>query len=263
MTGVRARGGGLWSQSRAERRANNDRAISGPRAAGSGPLARRLLRCSNGDLPMTGSRPQDPAFTEDQKQYLEGFIAGIATKRGISLPNGAAAPSPPAASSASGMADAGHAPDPAAIHRAAQDRVLAAGGKLVPEELAKREKQPQLRRREASAIGRPEEQCAECARFRLKADANHGAQALFEQKLANLAERLFPLEGLPVRVARQIAKHDEPAQPGHEVDYVLIEVGLVDSGGEGFVQPRHGNRACVARLGGMHEERACRNAHDV
>jgi len=36
--------------------------------------------------------PQEPAFTEDQKQYLEGFIAGIARKSGISVPNEAAPP---------------------------------------------------------------------------------------------------------------------------------------------------------------------------
>ena len=78
--------------------------------------------------------PQDPGFTEDQKQYLDGFIAALARKRGMPLPNGAApaleqAPSLPAS-------------DPAAIHIAAQDRAVAAGGKLVAEELAKREKNP-------------------------------------------------------------------------------------------------------------------------
>src|SRR4029077_20555002 len=89
-------------------------------------------------LPMLGSMPQDPGFTEDQKQYLEGFIAGIAKKHAISVPNGAAVATtaPPDASDAPG------ASDPTAIHIAAQDRAVAAGGKLVPEELAKREKNP-------------------------------------------------------------------------------------------------------------------------
>jgi ferredoxin-nitrite reductase len=82
--------------------------------------------------------PQDNAFTEDQKQYLEGFIAGIVTKRGMALPNGAAATT----SAPPGEAAALQASDPAAIHIAAQDRVVAAGGKLVPEELAKRDKNP-------------------------------------------------------------------------------------------------------------------------
>jgi ferredoxin-nitrite reductase len=78
--------------------------------------------------------PQDPGFTEDQKQYLEGFIAALARKRGMPLPNAAApaAQSPPSPTSA----------DPTAIHTAAQNRAVAAGGKLVPEELAKREKNP-------------------------------------------------------------------------------------------------------------------------
>ena len=79
--------------------------------------------------------PQDAGFTEDQKQYLEGFITALARKRGIGLPNGAASPS----------ADVAPNPpmsDPNAIHIAAQDRAVAAGGKLVPEELAKREKNP-------------------------------------------------------------------------------------------------------------------------
>jgi ferredoxin-nitrite reductase len=77
----------------------------------------------------------DLGFTEDQKQYLEGFIAGIASKRGIPLPN--AAPQ-------TGLAVAAnpYAADPMSIHYEAQDRAVAAGGKLVPEELAKREKHP-------------------------------------------------------------------------------------------------------------------------
>jgi len=74
-------------------------------------------------------------FTEDQKKYLEGFIAGLANKRGISLPGGA--PS-------GGLADAAtaHAADPMALHYEAQNRTVASGGKLVPEEVAKREKHP-------------------------------------------------------------------------------------------------------------------------
>ena len=82
--------------------------------------------------------PQDPAFTEDQKQYLEGFIAGIAKKRAMSMPNAApvATPAPPEGTAAPS------ASDPNAIHVAAQDRAVASGGTLVPEELAKREKNP-------------------------------------------------------------------------------------------------------------------------
>src|SRR5438874_2352127 len=80
---------------------------------------------------------ENPSFTENQKQYLEGFIAGIAKKRGIALPNGAAAQ--PAAQAA---AEPPPTNDPTIIHRLAQDRTIAAGGTLVPEELAKRAKNP-------------------------------------------------------------------------------------------------------------------------
>jgi ferredoxin-nitrite reductase len=80
--------------------------------------------------------PENPAFTEDQKQYLEGFIAGIAQRRGMPLPNGAAPDDAP------GLAEVAPTNDPILIHRAAQDRAVAAGGKLVPEELAKRAKNP-------------------------------------------------------------------------------------------------------------------------
>jgi len=79
-----------------------------------------------------------PAFSEDQKQYLEGFIAGIARKSGILVPNEAA----PAASPAIAGEPAPPSTGPDAIHIAAQDRAVAAGGTLVPEELAKRAKHP-------------------------------------------------------------------------------------------------------------------------
>jgi ferredoxin-nitrite reductase len=68
---------------------------------------------------------QDQGFTEAQKQYLVGFITAIAGKRGNPVPA-------PVASGA----------DPTASHREAQDRAVAAGGQLVPEELAKRDKNP-------------------------------------------------------------------------------------------------------------------------
>src|SRR5437868_3797195 len=83
--------------------------------------------------------PENPGFTEDQKQYLEGFIAGLAKKRGIALPNGAAPPAPDPAATPSEPASGN---DPTGIHRLAQDRAVAAGGALVPEEVAKRAKNP-------------------------------------------------------------------------------------------------------------------------
>ena len=68
---------------------------------------------------------QDQGFTEAQKEYLDGFITAIAGKRGSAVPTPAAAGG-----------------DPTAIHREAQDHAVAAGGQLVPEELAKRDKNP-------------------------------------------------------------------------------------------------------------------------
>ena len=82
--------------------------------------------------------PQNAGFTEDQKQYLEGFITALARKRGIGLPNSAAG----AALASNGAVASLPSSEPSAIHIAAQDRAVAAGGKLVPEELAKREKNP-------------------------------------------------------------------------------------------------------------------------
>jgi ferredoxin-nitrite reductase len=70
----------------------------------------------------------DPVLTEQQKQYLEGFLAGLKNR------GGAAAPAPAASASAPSGPDA--------IHIAAQDRFVAAGAKLVAEELAKRAKHP-------------------------------------------------------------------------------------------------------------------------
>jgi ferredoxin-nitrite reductase len=74
----------------------------------------------------------DHGFSEDQKQYLEAFILGIAGRRGLSGTN-------PAASST--VANP-YPADPMAIHYEAQDRAIAAGGKLAAEEIAKREKHP-------------------------------------------------------------------------------------------------------------------------
>ena len=61
------------------------------------------------------------SFTEEQKSYLEGFVAGSGMRNSISLPQ----------TPATGPAD---------IHRRAQDRFLAEGKKLTNEEQAKRSK---------------------------------------------------------------------------------------------------------------------------
>src|SRR5471030_1246757 len=68
-------------------------------------------------------------FTPDQKRYLEGFSSGLAAARAArgQLPAGA---SP------------GEPTGPDAIHIKAQDRVLAAGGKLSEQEKFKRDQHP-------------------------------------------------------------------------------------------------------------------------
>ncbi len=63
------------------------------------------------------------AATDEQKLYLKGFLSGVAAKTG-------AVP----------MASTGGMPGD--IHRAAQDRFIAAGKKLAPEEEAKRQSHP-------------------------------------------------------------------------------------------------------------------------
>jgi ferredoxin-nitrite reductase len=80
----------------------------------------------------------DQPFTGEQQEYLKGFMAGVEARRGaLGLP---AAPAGDPA-----VADATD------IHRAAQDRAVAAGGKLTAEEEAKRKKHPLDRFDEISA----------------------------------------------------------------------------------------------------------------
>jgi len=84
---------------------------------------------------------QDSGFTEEQKQYLEGFIAALVKKRSAELRR--VSPSVGASEQISGI-ESGEPrlKDPAFIHIEAQNRWVQAGGKLVPEELAKRAKHP-------------------------------------------------------------------------------------------------------------------------
>jgi ferredoxin-nitrite reductase len=84
---------------------------------------------------------QDLGFTDEQKQYLEGFISALVKKHRAELPTS----SPPIETDAQTggiAADEQRLKDPANIHVQAQDRWVTAGGKLVPEELAKRAKHP-------------------------------------------------------------------------------------------------------------------------
>ncbi len=85
--------------------------------------------------------PQDPGFTEEQKQYLEGFLSAIAKKRGIGTP-ALSADTQDNGQTSRIAASNEQKNDPNYLHIAAQNRAVAAGGTLVPEELAKREKHP-------------------------------------------------------------------------------------------------------------------------
>jgi len=84
-------------------------------------------------------------FTPDQKRYLEGFVSGLQAAR-----------------AARGLAPVGGAPSaagrlhggPDAVHLAAQDRQVAAGGKLAEQEKFKREEHP------FDAYGRLKDQAA-------------------------------------------------------------------------------------------------------
>ena len=64
-------------------------------------------------------------FSPEQQRYLQGFMAGVEARRGSLTPGGG---------SAGGA--------PADALRAAQDRTIAEGGKLVPQEELKRERHP-------------------------------------------------------------------------------------------------------------------------
>jgi ferredoxin-nitrite reductase len=81
------------------------------------------------------------AFSGEQQEYLKGFMFGVEARRAASgLPLGP------------GGGEA--AADPNDLQRAAQDRTIAAGGKLVPEEEAKRKKSPFLRFDEIGALAK-------------------------------------------------------------------------------------------------------------
>src|ERR1700722_3593729 len=84
----------------------------------------------------------DAGFSAEQQEFLKGFMTGVEARRvAFGLPATPASP-------------AGDAPPAGAtdIHRAAQDRTVAAGGKLTAEELAKRRKHPLDRFDEISSL---------------------------------------------------------------------------------------------------------------
>ena len=80
----------------------------------------------------------DEPFSAEQQEYLKGFMAGAEARR-----SALGLPATPVA---------GPAAEPDDIHRAAQDRAVAAGGKLTAEEEAKRRKHPLDRFAEIGAL---------------------------------------------------------------------------------------------------------------
>ncbi len=84
----------------------------------------------------------DEPFSAEQQEYLKGFMAGAEARR-----SALGLPATPVAGSAA---------EPADIHRAAQDRTVAAGGKLTAEEEAKRRKHPLDRFDEIGALAAAE-----------------------------------------------------------------------------------------------------------
>jgi ferredoxin-nitrite reductase len=85
------------------------------------------------DLKLVGTA-QAGDFAPEQKRYLEGFLAGVQIARAAKSVGSASAPGAPAAASEL------LGPDIAALK--AQNRVLAAGGKLSDQERFKREQNP-------------------------------------------------------------------------------------------------------------------------
>ena len=80
--------------------------------------------------------PETQALSEEQKQYLQGFVSGVEVRRASRrLPAGGKAAGEPAPA-------ATEPEPPEAIHRRAQDRFLAEGKKLSLEEEAKRARNP-------------------------------------------------------------------------------------------------------------------------
>jgi ferredoxin-nitrite reductase len=78
-------------------------------------------------------------FSSEQQEYLKGFMFGVEARRGALGPAAAPAADAPLA-------------DPNDLQRAAQDRTVAAGGKLTAEEEAKRRKHPLDRFDEISTL---------------------------------------------------------------------------------------------------------------
>lgn len=91
---------------------------------------------SDSDLKLAAAE-QTGDFNPEQKRYLEGFVAGLQIARAAKSVAGAAAAAPGASANAAAEPSG---PDAASLR--AQNRVLAAGGKLSDPEKFKREQHP-------------------------------------------------------------------------------------------------------------------------
>src|SRR5258708_34098417 len=85
--------------------------------------------------------------------------------------------------------------------------------------MAESEEEPQLRRGEAPAVGRPEKKHAKGLLFGLKADGHHAAQSLRERQLAKSADRPFFFarrEGIIAQGAKSAEAAEAPHGPAEE-----------------------------------------------
>lgn len=172
----------------------------------------------------------DAAFTTEQQEYLKGFMAGVEARRGTLLPAGAG--------------EGGAPPD---ALRAAQDATLARGGKLVPQEDAKRARHPLDRwdeitaRAEAGAFPKPIDdfigryhglffvgpaQDAFMCRLRipggiLSAHQLEGIAAIAEDCAGGYAD---------VTTRANLQLREIPAAKGPEVVMRLAELGIIPKG---------------------------------
>ncbi len=129
--------------------------------------------------------------------------------------------------------------------------------------VAQGEEQAQFRRSEIAIVRRAEQQHSEDAIFGLQADADHGAQALSEQHLANVAEGFFFFERDPVGIAREIAEDDESTEAGDEPDDVIVEIIFLHGGAEGIVEAGDDDGCGTIFIAIVQDERAGGDAHDV
>jgi ferredoxin-nitrite reductase len=173
----------------------------------------------------------DAAFSPEQQEYLKGFMAGVEARRGTLLPGG-------------GEAGGGAPPD---ALRAAQDATIARGGKLTPQEEAKRERHPLDRwaeltaRAEAGRFPRPIEdflgrwhglffvgpaQDAFMCRLRipggiLSAHQMEGVAAIAEDCAGGYAD---------ITTRANLQLREIPAAKGPEVVMRLAELGIIPKG---------------------------------